>query len=159
MRGQPAVVRAGAHHAVALGDAPRGGEGEGDGQLGGRLGEHAGRVAHRQAEARGGRHVDVVVADGVLAVDERAGGGEGAEQSPPTSLGELSDGGVAVLAEGRPDLGLAEDVVALRDLDAAVRGGEELQPAVAGQLLGDHHAACAAGVHDPPVSLVSRAPP
>jgi len=138
---QPAVVVAGAHHAVAFGDAPRGGEGEGHGQLGGGLGEHAGRVAHRQAEARGRRHVDVVVADGVLAVDGRAGGAEGAERLRRPALGELPDGGVAVVAEGRPELGLAEDLGALGHLDAAVRGGEELLPACARQLLGDHHAA------------------
>ena len=42
---------------------PGRGEDQEEGEVGGRLVEHAGRVAHRDAELRGGRDVDVVVSD------------------------------------------------------------------------------------------------
>ena len=104
-------------------------------------------------------HVDVVVADGVLAVDGAAGGREGAEQLRRPALRELADGGIARLADGRPISAAARMSSPLRDLDAALGGGEELQPALARQLLGDHHAARAAGVHDLPVACrVTRLP-
>ena len=53
---------AGMHELVALDHAPRGGQQQREREIGGRIGEHVRRVRHQDAEARGRRQVDVVVA-------------------------------------------------------------------------------------------------
>ncbi len=58
--GGPAVEAAGAHHPVALGEAPLGGEDQGQGDVGGILGQHAGGVGDGKARGHGGGDVDVV---------------------------------------------------------------------------------------------------
>ena len=52
----------GAEVGLGVGRAPARGEDQEEREVGGGLVEHPGRVAHRDAELRGGGHVDVVVA-------------------------------------------------------------------------------------------------
>jgi hypothetical protein len=59
----------------------------------------------------------------------------------PTDLGQLPDHAVALVADQRLDLGDREDrVCAGADLDAGSRIGQEPQPPVSGEALGDDDA-------------------
>ena len=71
-RGRPAAELAGAHHAVALGDAPRGGEQQAEGEIGGGLGEDARRVREDDAACPASVDIDVVDADRDVADDAEA---------------------------------------------------------------------------------------
>ncbi len=64
--GLPRLPAAGAHEPLALGQASRDGEHQGDREVRGRVGEHVGRVADRDSPRRRRGDVDVVGADGVV---------------------------------------------------------------------------------------------
>ena len=64
----------GAHPSLALADSPGGGHQDGESQVGGGLGQYPRSVAHENAPAGGGIHVDVVQSHGHLADNPELGG-------------------------------------------------------------------------------------
>ena len=127
-RRQPALVAAGGQEVVGLDDAARRGEGQGDGELRRRLRQHPGRIADGYAPARGRRQIDVVVADGVVAVGAAARRRERVEGGRAPGLRQLADDPVAALADHLHELVEGHGLGREAHVDAAVGGDEAFEP-------------------------------
>ncbi len=110
------------------------GQDQQEGEIGGRLVEHARRVADRDAELRGGGHVDVVVAHRDVRHDPQPRR-TGAQHLGVDPVGEDAHDGVDLAGEADQLVGGVGLVSGT--LHQFVPGGEERIESAGGQLTGD----------------------
>jgi hypothetical protein len=146
---QPALVFPCSHEIVSFYNSATCSKGEGKSKLCCGLCEDSRGVTNWDAVFCGFWNDDIVVADGVIRIGTATSCLEGTKEVSAPVFRELANDTVAFISNEFFDGGVVEDgLVALADFDASAGGGEDLEPAVAREILGDDDSKLAIAVVD-----------
>ena len=147
--GQPALVFSCSHEVVSFYDSATCSKGKGKGKLCCCLCENSRGVANWDAVFSGFWNDDIVVADCVIGIGTATCCLEGSKEFSAPVFGELADDTIAFVSNKLFNGGVVQDgLVAFADFDASARGGKDLEPAVAREILGDDDTELAIAVVD-----------